>query len=92
MFFIDKNWITLISAKSSPAERENFLTMAQSAPGLVRGAIVFDEPRFLLNLLSLNYKNEIKISENNFRSLEILLVDLQALLTCSQFQVNVKIF
>ena len=52
-FLIDKNRITQISVKSSPAERENFLMMAQSQLGLVRGAMVFDEPRFLFNLLSL---------------------------------------
>ena len=52
-FLIDKNRITQISVKSSPAERENFLMMVQSQLGLVRGAMVFDEPRFLFNLLSL---------------------------------------
>ena len=52
-FCKDKTRITLISVKSSLAERENFLMMAQSQLGLVRGAMVFDEPRFLFNLLSL---------------------------------------
>ena len=66
-FLIDKNRITQISVKSSPAERENFLMMVQSQLGLVRGAMVFDEPRFLLNLLSLNYKKEIQNKWKQFK-------------------------
>lgn len=64
---IDKTRITLISVKSSLAEHENFLMMAQSPPGLVRGAMVFDEPRFLLNLLSLNCIKGIRNKWKQFK-------------------------
>lgn len=66
-FCKDKTRITLISVKNSLAERENFLMMAQSPPGLVRGAMVFGEPRFLLNPLSLNCIKRIRNNWKQFK-------------------------